>query len=372
MSGQPHSPYAGSNQDDRFQLLHEVIAAARNNLNQNIWDYLVGGTATETTVRRNRLAFDRIGFRPRVLVDVEGVDTTTRFLGHTIRLPVALAPVGGLEQIAPGGGETVARGAGMAGVPFFLSSVSEPPMEVVAKAATGPRIFQLYVRGDGAWVDDHVRRAVDGGWDAFCITVDSALYSRRERDIAKRFTKPWRARSPGMEYQARLSWDDIARFRDKHAIKLILKGVATAEDAARACAMGVDGIYVSNHGGRQLDHGAGSMEVLSEALDAVAGRAFTIVDGGVSRGSDIVKAIAMGADLVGMGRLYCYGMAAAGAEGVARVIELLEIEVVECLGLLGVTTFAQLDRSYLRAVDAVTAPHVLSAFPLLDIPGHRP
>jgi glycolate oxidase len=357
--------------EDRFQVLHEVVAAARNNLNQNIWDYLVGGTASETTVRRNRAAFDRIGFRPRVLQDVDSIDTTARFLGHTIRLPLALAPVGGLEQIGAGGGETVGRGAGMAGVPFFLSSVSEPSMEVVAAAATGPKIFQLYVRGDAAWVDDHVRRAVDGGWDAFCITVDSALYSRRERDIAKRFTKPWRARSPGMEYQAQLSWDDIQRFRDKHPIKLILKGIATAEDADRACAMGVDGIYVSNHGGRQLDHGAGSMEVLQECLDAVAGRAFTIVDGGVSRGSDIVKAVAMGADLVGMGRLYCYGMAAGGAEGIARVIELLEMEVVECLGLLGVTSFGQLDKSYLRRVETVADPHVLSAFPLLEVAGYR-
>jgi glycolate oxidase len=357
--------------EERFQVLHEVIAAARNNLNQNIWDYLVGGTASETTVRRNRMAFDRIGFRPRVLEDVDTVDTTARFLDHTIRLPIALAPVGGLEQIGAGGGETVARGAGLAGVPFFLSSVSEPPMEVVAAAATGPKIFQLYVRGDGAWVDDHVRRATAGGWDAFCITVDSALYSRRERDIAKRFTKPWRARSPGMEYQARLNWDDIKRLRDTHAVKLILKGIATAEDADRACTIGVDGIYVSNHGGRQLDHGAGSMDVLQECLDAVAGRAFTIVDGGISRGSDIVKAIAMGADLVGMGRLYCYGLAAAGAEGIARVVELLETEVTETLGLLGVTSFAALDKSYLRRVDAVTDPHVLSAFPLLEVSPYR-
>lgn len=357
--------------EERFQLLHEVIVAAKYNLNQNIWDYLIGGTATETTVRRNRLAFDRIGFRPRVLQDVSAVDTSATFLGHTIRLPIALAPVGGLEQIAAGGGATVARGAGMAGVPFFLSSVSEPALEEVAAAASGPKIFQLYVRGDDAFVDDHVRRAADAGFDAFCITVDSALYSRRERDIAKRFTKPWRARSPGMEYQASLSWDDIKRFKDKHKVTLILKGIATAEDADRACGMGVEGIYCSNHGGRQLDHGAGSMEVLAEMLEAVAGRAFTIVDGGVSRGSDIVKAIAMGADLVGMGRLYCYGMAAGGAEGIARVVELLEIEVQECLGLLGVSSFKQLDRSYLRAVESVVEPHVHSAYPLLDVGDHR-
>lgn len=357
--------------DERFQTLHEIVAAARLNLNQNLWDYLIGGTETETTVRRNRLALDRIGFRPRVLQDVSAIDTTARFLGHTIRLPVALAPVGGLEQLGAGGGITVARGAGLAGVPFFLSSVTDSGLEGAAAGASGAKVFQLYVRGDDSFVDDHVRRAADAGYDAFCITVDSAIYSRRERDIANRFSKPWRARSPGMEFQAGLSWDHIKRFKDKHAAILILKGIATAEDAAQACALGVEGIYVSNHGGRQLDHGAGAMDLLPEIIAAVAGRAFTIVDGGISRGSDVVKAVALGADLVGLGRLYCYGLAAAGAEGIARVIELLEIEVAECLGLLGLRSFAGLDRTYLRPVEAVMEPHVHSAFPLLRLPDFR-
>ena len=355
---------------ERFHTLHEVIAAARLNLNQNLWDYVVGGTATETTIRRNRLALDRIGFRPRVLEDVSHVDASTRFLDHRIRLPVALAPVGGLDQLGAGGGLTVAAGAGIAGVPFFISSVSEAGIERTAEAATGCKIFQLYVRGDERFVDDHARRAIDAGYDAFCITVDSAIYSRRERDIANRFAKPWRARSSGMEFQAALNWADIERFKRTHRIKLILKGIATAEDAVRACDLGVDGIYVSNHGGRQLDHGAGSAEVLPEIADAVGGRAIVIADGGISRGSDLVKAIALGADLVGIGRLYVYGFAAAGAEGIARVVELLEEEVTECLGLLGLSGFEKLDRSYLRAVEAVTEPHVHSAFPLLTLPKH--
>ena len=350
---------------DRWQTLHELVAAARLNLSQNLWDYLIGGAATETTVRRNRSALDRIGFRPRVLQDVSHVDPTARFLGHQIRLPIVLAPIGGLEQLGAGGGVAVAEGAGRAGVPFLLSSVTDSGLEAVAQAATGPKLFQLYVRGDGAWVDDHVRRVVGAGYDAFCITVDSALYSRRERDIANRFTKPWRAESPGMEFQARLSWDDIARFKDKHRIPLMLKGIATSEDAARAVEIGVDAIYVSNHGGRQLDGGIGGMEILPEVVEAVGRRAMIVVDGGISRGADIVKAMALGADMVGLGRLYCYGLAAGGAAGVARVVELLEIEVVECLGLLGITGFAGLDCSYLRPAAAVTEPHVLSAFPLL-------
>ena len=350
---------------DRFQTLHEVIRAARLNLTQNLWDYLVGATATETTMLRNRHALDSIGFRPRVLVDVSSIDTTASLYGHKIRLPVALAPVGGLDQLAPGGGATVARGAGLAGVPFFLSSVTELTLEAVSAAASGLRIFQLYVRGDHAWVDDHARRAIASGYDGFCITVDSALYSRRERDIANRYAKPWRA-SAEPSFQASVTWDDIARFRDTHDVPLILKGIATAEDADRACALGVSGVYVSNHGGRQLDHGAGAIEVLPEVVAAVAKRALVMVDGGFSRGSDIVKAIALGADLVGIGRLYCYGFAAAGAAGIARVIKLLEIEVAECLGLLGLSSFEGLDPSYLRPVQPVVAPHVLSAFPLLE------
>ena len=256
----------------------------------------------------------------------------------------------------------------MAGVPFFLSSVTESGLERSAAAASGCKVFQLYVRGDEAFVDDHARRAIDAGYDAFCITVDSAIYSRRERDIANRFAKPWRARSSGMEFQAGLSWPLIERFKRTHDIKLFLKGIATAEDAARACEMGVEGIYVSNHGGRQLDHGAGTAEVLPEVVEAVGGRALVIADGGISRGSDVVKAIALGADLVGIGRLYVYGLAAAGAEGIVRVIDLLEEEVAECLGLLGLCSFAGLDRRYLRTVEAVTDAHVHSAFPLLTLP----
>jgi glycolate oxidase len=150
-------------------------------------------------------------------------------------------------------------------------------------------------------------------------------------------------------------------------VPLILKGIATAEDAALACEHGVSAVYVSNHGGRQLDHGRGALDFLPEIVAAVAGRARIIVDGGFCRGSDIVKAVALGADLVGIGRLYCYGLAAAGEDGVARVLELLEAEVFACLGLLGAASFAELDGSYLSPAEPVVTPHVLSAFPLIDI-----
>ena len=354
---------------ERFLTLHEIIRAARLNLSTNLWNYVVGATGTETTARRNRLALDRIGFRPRVLVDVEQIDPSADFFGRRVRLPVLIAPVGGLDQLGVGGGATVGRGAGMADIPFMMSSVTNLSIEAVAAAATGPKIFQLYVRGDEAFIDEHIERAMASGYDAFCITVDSALYSRRERDIANRFSKSWRAGGAGMNYQASLSWQDIARVRRKYPdLKLILKGIATAEDAELACEMGVDVVYVSNHGGRQLDHGAGTAEVLPEVVEAVRGRAKVYFDGGVSRGSDVVKAMALGADLVGIGRLYVYGYAAAGAEGIVRVIELLETEIVETLGLLGVTRFADLTPRHLRPVEPVTAPHVLSAFPHLELP----
>ena len=349
-----------------FLTLHELVQAARARLNDDVWDYLVGGTETETTLRRNRQALDSLAFRPRVLRDVSRIDVSGRFLGKPLRLPVAFAPVGSLQSFDPGAGATVARAAAQYGVPFFLSSVTEPGLEAAARAAPARRIFQLYVRGDDAFVDDYARRAIDAGYEAFCFTVDTAIYSRRERDIAKRFAKPWRQGVPGQDYQAGLDWSHIKRFKDKFDIPLILKGIATAEDAIMACDLGAASVYVSNHGGRQLDHGRGAIEILPEVVAAVGGRAQIIIDGGFSRGTDIIKAIALGADMVAIGRLYLYGLAAAGAQGVVRVLELLADEIHESLGLLGVDSFTKLYKSCLHPAAPVTRSHVLSAFPLME------
>jgi isopentenyl diphosphate isomerase/L-lactate dehydrogenase-like FMN-dependent dehydrogenase len=357
---------------EEFQNLHEFVRKARINLNQNDWDYIVGGTETETTLRRNRMALDEIAFRPRVLRDVSRVDTSVEAFGRKLRLPVLLAPVGALETFDPGSAATVARGAGRFGAAHMLSSVSEPGLEKVANAAPDAmRMYQLYVRGDDGFVEDHVSRAIDNGYAAFCLTVDTAHYSRRERDIAKRYVRSSRLRVSGGEFQMGLEWRTVKLIKDKYRIPLIIKGIATAEDAVIALDHGVEWIYVSNHGGRQLDHGRGAMQMLPEIVAAVAGRAGIMVDGSFCRGTDIVKAIAAGADLVGIGRLQCWALAAAGEEGIVRMLELLEDEVIRCLGLLGVQNFAGLDKSCLHATTPTAPSDVFSAFPLLDIEPHR-
>src|SRR5215475_7528133 len=223
-----------------FENLHEIVRKARQNLDQNAWDYIVGGTESETTLRRNRMGLDSIAFRPRVLRDVSKTDAT------------------------------VVRAADEFGIPHMLSSVSQPGLEGVAKAAPNAcRLFQLYVRGDDAFVDDYVRRAMDNGYTGFAITVDVAHYSRRERDLAKRHVTAGRRRADGREYQAALDWRTVDRVKKLLKIPLAIKGIHTAEDAKLCLEHGVDWVYVSNHGGRQLDHGRGSIEFLPEIVEAV-------------------------------------------------------------------------------------------------------
>jgi glycolate oxidase len=355
--------------EQQFLTLQEIVEAARRNLQPGPWSYLVGGAETETTVKRNRQALDSIAFRPRVLRDVSRIDATARILGRPSRLPLLLAPIGGLESLAEGGAAAAARAATQFGVPTMLSSVCQPGLEQTAAASgEGTRIFQLYVRGDDAWVDDYARRAREHGYAAFCLTVDVAMYSRRERDIIGRFIKPWRKGFAEVShFQAALSWDQVKRLRDKHpALPLIIKGIATAEDALLALEHGAKVVYVSNHGGRQLDHGLGTAAVLPEIVSAVRGKAEVWVDGGFMRGTDVVKAIALGASAVGIGRLCGLGLAAGGVAGLVRTLELLEDEVRICLGLLGVTCLADLGPQYLAAAVAPAAPGMFSAFPHLQ------
>ena len=352
---------------DHLATLHEIVEQARRRLPEGVWNYLVGGAESETTLRRNRQALDSIAFRPRVLRDVSGVDCSATLLGRTLRAPVLLAPIGSLQDLHPRGGAAVAEAAVGAGVAMMLSSASAPGLEATAEAGgDGLKIFQLYVRGDPDWVDDHVRRAIDAGYDAFCFTVDLDYYSRRERDIARRFVTTGRRNVSGEDHQKRFTWDGVKRVQDRFDIPLVLKGIATAEDAALACDIGIDVVYVSNHGGRQLDHGRGCIEVVPEVVEAVAGRAEILVDGGFLRGTDIVKAITLGATAVGVGRLNGFGIAAGGASGITRMLELLEGEIRACLGLLGVNRFEELDGCYLHRAEPVRGDGMRSAYPLLD------
>jgi isopentenyl diphosphate isomerase/L-lactate dehydrogenase-like FMN-dependent dehydrogenase len=352
-----------------FQALHEFAEAAEAKLPGKIWDYIVGGTETETTLRRNRYAIDSVAFRPRVLRDVSKIDTSMPIFGRKARLPLFLAPVGGLESIHPGGAAEAARAASRFGVPIMVSSVTGPQLEDTAIASgDGHRLFQLYVRGDDTFVDDYVKRATAAGFDSFCITVDTQAYSRRERDITRRFVKPWRTWATGTAFQAEFNWDKVKRFKNKHpSVPLILKGIGTGEDAEIACQHGVDVVYISNHGGRQLDHGRGSLEVLPEVVEAVRGRAKIYIDGSFTRGTDFLKAIALGADAVGIGRLYCLGLAAGGADALVRLLEILEEEIITDLALLGCTSFREITRNHVQFVTPTYQPNMMSSMPLKDL-----
>ena len=346
-----------------FRGNQEIVQAARRNLDQGTWDYLSGGAESETTMRRNRLAFDRIAFRPRVLVDVSSVDTSTTFLGHKLRIPVMLAPIGSLQVFHPDGAAASARACAEFGTVPVISSVTEPSLEETAAASDTPKIFQLYVHGDWDWIKEILTRVKGAGYAGLCLTVDTALYSRRERDILSRWTPPTQRRATAdPKWRASVTWELMDRIKDFMGLPFLVKGIATAEDAALAVEHGVDVIWVSNHGGRQLDYGRGAMDMMPEILRAVNGKAEIMLDGGVLRGSDVVKAVAMGAGAVAVGKLHGWGLAAGGKDGIVRMLEILEAESRATLGLLGVTRFEQLTPAHVCPDQAVTLPHEMSSY----------
>jgi len=345
----------------------EIIQAARRNLPQDVWDYLTGGAESETTMRRNRMGFDFLALRPRVLVDVSKIDTSTTFLGQKLRIPVMLAPIGSLQTITPEGGVAVAKAAAEFGTLNFVSSVTQPSLEEIAASTDHPKIFQLYIRGDIHWCAEIIGRVKKAGYIALCLTVDTAHYSRRERPLLNRWQPPSRHRESGRIYQAMLTWEMAAEIKKIAGMPLIVKGIATAEDAKIAVERGVDVIYVSNHGGRQLDHGRGTIEILPEIVDAAGGKAEIVLDGGITRGTDVVKALALGAKAVTIGKLQGWGLGAGGKDGLVRVLELLEEEITIDMALLGVTRVDQLNRNYVCSAQPVTFAHEMSAF--VHIPG---
>jgi isopentenyl diphosphate isomerase/L-lactate dehydrogenase-like FMN-dependent dehydrogenase len=341
----------------RFVTQPEIRRAARKVLPREAFNFGAGGAETETTLRRNRRALDRLAIRQDILVDVREIDLSTSLLGVPLSWPVAIAPMGGLVLFNEKGDVEMARGAALADTLVFLSGATGWPVEEVGAASTGAKMFQLYHHGDRAWVADLLARVEASGFQSVCLTVDVQVYGRRERDIAARWnprdamTKAPNPRGPDSSYPERLTWDDVRWLMKTTRLPIGIKGIMTARDAARAVAEGVRIVWVSNHGGRQLDHTQATIDALPAVVDAVAGAAAVVIDGGFIRGTDVVKALARGADVVAVGRTALWGLAAGGAAGVANAMDILRTEIRTTMALCGQTSVKRLDRELVFRVD---------------------
>lgn len=345
-----------------FRTLQEIVVEAKRVLPPDLWTHLTGGSDSETTIRRNRMAFETLALRQRVLVNVNDLDTSTTFLGQKLSIPLFICPVGGYTGLAhPQGVLPVIRAAEAAGTTAVVASNVRPGFEAAAKVAKHPLVTQLYITSDRKWLTERLDRVKAAGYRALAVTVDRNFYARRERDIISGFERAGGSDDPS--HQASLDWDLIDWIRDYVKIPIVLKGIATAEDAELAVRHGAAAVWISNHGGRQLDQGEGTMDVLPEVVKAVRGKAEVVLDGGVLRGSDVVKAVCLGARAVGVGKLMGYALAAGGEAGVKRMLELMEIEMRSVMGLIGATSLKELRPSRVKRAMAVQLPTILSAFP---------
>jgi lactate 2-monooxygenase len=352
-------------------------AKAAEKLEQGPFDYVAGGAGAETTMRANREAFDRRRLRPRMLSGNVKRDLSVEVLGTRSAAPFLLAPIGVLGIVHPDAELAVARAAAATGVPIVLSSAASSSIEQVAEASgESPRWFQLYWVSDRKICESFVRRAEAAGYGAIVVTLDTLVLGWRPRDLkntylpflqgegcAQFFTDPvfrsYLAATPEEDVLSAaalmlstfpnlaLTWDDFDWLRELTTLPLLVKGVLTAEDALEARKRGVDGVIVSNHGGRQVDGAVASLDALVEVRDALGDDATVLVDGGIRTGADVVKAIALGADAVLLGRPYVYGLAVGGQEGVEAMIRQLLAETDLTLALSGGTAVRDLDRSVL-------------------------
>lgn len=342
--------------------LAEMEDRAREVMPHMAYEYVASGAGDEITVRWNRQAFDRIALRPRVLTGVESPDTSVSLFGRRMPTPIMLAPTAYHRVLHPEGEIATARGAGAAGVTWVVSSASTTSIEEIAEAATAPLWFQLYMQSDREFTKEVVQRAVTAGCEALCITVDTPVLGPRHRQKRAGF-----ALSEGMEtphlrdtgshgrdvmnpQRVAMTWKDIEWLRSIVKVPVVLKGIMDADDADRAIEAGVDGLIVSNHGGRNLDTSPATVDVLKLIAPRVAKRIPVLVDGGVSRGTDIVKAIALGATAVLIGRPYCYALSLGGAAGVTRAVAILREELEMALILIGQRCLGDLDASTLSPV----------------------
>jgi isopentenyl diphosphate isomerase/L-lactate dehydrogenase-like FMN-dependent dehydrogenase len=342
---------------------------ARERMEPSAYDYYAGGANDERTVVDNLRAFERWVIRPRMLVGVGAVDTSTMLLGSPLTLPVALAPTA-FNRLGHRDGElAAARAAGAAGTLMCCSTIASHTLEEIAAVATGPLWFQLYVYRDRDVTRDLVRRAETSGYRALVLTVDTPRLGRRERDVRNRFTLPsdvsirnlerygtpealrWAATSTFTEYvhkllDGSLTWESVDWLRTITSLPILIKGVLTAEDAELCVQHGVSGIIVSNHGGRQLDGAIATMDALPDVVTKVAGRVPVLLDGGVRRGTDVFKALAVGASSVLIGRAFLWGLAADGEAGVRTVLEIFRSELELAMALAGCASIGAITRSH--------------------------
>ncbi len=348
--------------------LAEYEPLARNRMQPSHWDYYQSGANDEVTLRENCLAFQRIRLRPRMLVDVSAVEIGTTVLGCEVSAPILVAPMA-YHKLAHAQGEAAtASGAGAAGTLMCVSTMATIPLEEVAQAANGPLWFQLYVFKDRSVSESLVRRAERAGYRALVLTVDAPIIGQREPDVRNGFGLPphlhlanfhgdladEQAGDPGVsalatyadaQFDLTLTWEALDWLRSITNLPVVVKGILTAEDAQLAVAHGAAGIVVSNHGGRQLDGVLAGIDALPEVVTAVAGRCEVYMDGGVRRGTDVLKALALGARAVLLGRPVLWALAVDGEAGVARALNLLKDELKLAMMLSGRPTLASIDRS---------------------------
>lgn len=350
--------------------LAEFEEAARGMLAREAYDYYAGGANDEITLRRNREAYGEISLHYPVLRDVSARDTSTTILGEKMSFPVMVAPTAFHRMACAEGECAAARAAGRAGTIMVVSTLSTTTIEDIGAAATGPLWFQLYVYKDRGATTDIIRRAEAAGCRALVLTVDAQVWGRREADVRNNFKLPdgltvanladhakemFPAGIPGSGLAAyvaqmldpSLSWRDLAWLREQTKLPILLKGIVRADDAKLAVEHGVAGVIVSNHGGRQLDTAPATIEALPRVVDAVAGKIPVLVDGGIRRGTDVVKAIALGAQAALIGRPILWGLAKDGENGAFRVLEMLKAEFDLAMALCGARRIAEIDKSLL-------------------------
>jgi 4-hydroxymandelate oxidase len=344
----------------------ELLAKAK--MSAMAWEYVTAGAGDELTVRWNQEAYQRIRLKPRVLVDVSKLDTRVNLFGHEHAFPILLAPTAAQKLIHAEGELATARGAGAAGTAMVLSCFSSTSLEDVAAVAKSPLWFQLYVQPDHGFTRELVQRAEAGGCRALCLTVDTPILGARNRETRAAvkqppmpnlngFTSPDgedRLHTGSLEVfssmlDAAISWKEVEWLRSFAKIPLVLKGVMNPDDADHAAKSGVAGVIVSNHGGRNLDTLPATIDALPHVVDKVAGRMPVFMDGGIRRGTDMLKALALGASAVFIGRPYLYGLGAAGEVGVTQVINILQREFQMAMALTGRTNVGSIDRSVIWA-----------------------